>query len=395
MRFRPPKNAASRRREIEVTVRALGARGDGIAEYEGSRVFVPFAAPGDRVRVRLGEARGDGVAAELLELVRPGPGRTEPPCPHFGSCGGCTLQHLADSAYDAWKRDIVRQALNHRGLEAVAVAPTVRVAPETRRRVTLAARRGRRTLFLGFHERQSNRIIDLETCRIARPDIVALLPALRTLLADLLAESEAVDVAVTLLDDGLDVVVAAARPPDLAARERLAAFAEAQDLARLSWQIGDRSADPIAYRRPGVRRFGDTTVIVPPAGFLQASCEGEAALTALVLEALKGTERVADLFAGIGTFTLPIARQARVLAVDGDAAAIGALDQGVRQGPRAAFVETRVRDLFRDPMEADELASFDAVVFDPPRAGARDQAAALAQSRVPVVVGVSCNPASF
>jgi len=395
MHFRSPKSPLRRHSEVELTVSCLGARGDGIAEHQGVPVYIPLAAPGDLVRVRIGSPRGEGVVGELLELVRPGPERAAAPCRHFGACGGCTLQHLAAPSYDSWKADLVRRALDHRGLGEVAVAPTVTVPPGTRRRVTLAARQGRRSLFLGFHERQSNRIIDLEECPVARPEIVALLPGLRELLAGILAESEAADIAITLLDDGLDVVIAAARAPDLDVREKLAGFAEAQDLARLSWQVGEEPADPVAHRRAGIRRFGGVDVVVPPAGFLQASDEGEAALTRLVLDGVAGAAKVADLFAGVGTFTFPLAAQARVVAVDGDAAAIRALDHAARSASSAGRVEPALRDLFRNPLDAAELSQFDAVVFDPPRAGARDQAAELARSPVPVVVGVSCNPASF
>jgi 23S rRNA (uracil1939-C5)-methyltransferase len=223
-------------------------------------------------------------------------------------------------------------------------------------------------------------------------------------LGGILAPGEAADIAVTVLDDGLDVVLAAGRAPDLEAREQLAAFAEQQDLARLSWRdlgpgTGSRGADgpaePIAHRRTGTVRFGEVDVTVPPGAFLQAGREAEAALSALVLEAAGGAGRVADLFAGCGTFTFPLTRQAAVLAVDSDAEAVAAIDAAARRSGLAPRIEAVVRNLYGDPLTAAELRRFDAVVFDPPRTGARDQAAALAASAVPVVVAVSCNPATF
>lgn len=389
-----------RQPELELTVTALGGRGDGIAEHRGTAVFLPLTVPGDRVRVALGERRGEGIAGEALELLASGPDRAEPPCPHFGACGGCQVQHLRPEAYAAWKADLAAQALARRGLDTAVLTPLAALPPAGRRRAVFAARRGRSAVFLGFNERLSHRIVDLETCLVVRPEIAALLPRLRPVLAEVMAESEAMDVAVTLLEDGLDLVLAAAREPDLAARERLAAFAEAEDLARLSWRRGaDGPAEPVAHRRPGIVRFGGVPVVVPPGGFLQASAEGEAVLVRLVTAAVGEAARVADLFAGCGTFTFPLATSGtaarRVRAVDGDLAAFAALNRAARQAGLGERVTASARDLAHDPLTPAELAEYDAVVFDPPRAGAREQAAALAASAVPVVVGISCNPASF
>lgn len=394
--------------ERTVTIESVGAAGDGVAMAGGARLFVPQAAPGDRMRVRVGDRRGSGFAAHPLELLEAGPQRAEPPCPHFGPCGGCLLQHLRDDVYRDWKRQLVVDALARRGLGDVAVAAPMTTPARSRRRATFAARRLKRGVALGFTEHRGNRIVDLAACLVVRPEIMALLPPLREELAALLAEGDPAEIAVTRLDDGLDLVVGLPRPPDLQSLERLAAFAESQDLARLSWRplpgSGGRAggaesrAEPVAHRRPGTLAIAGLTVTVPPGSFLQASTEGEALLQAAVQADCPGGGRIADLFSGIGTFALPLARMASVLAVDNSAPAIEALQGAVNAaGPAGpgGRLTTRLRDLDKTPLAGRELTGFDAIVFDPPRRGARGQAEALAASAVPVVVAVSCNPASF
>ncbi len=410
MKRRSPRSAPSPRptpalRDVELTIAELGALGDGIATFDGRAVYVPQSVPGDRLRVGLGDRRGDGIEGVPRELLAAGPDRVPPPCPHFGACGGCRMQHVAEPAYRHWKAALIREALDKRGLAEVAVAPLVAIPPGTRRRATFAARRGTRGVYLGFTEYHGHRIIDLEVCEVLRPELVALLPGLRALLLDLLAESEPADIAVALLDDGIDLLIAAGRAPDLAARERLAAFAEAADLARVSWRSDRGPAEPIAHRRTGVVRFGGVPVTVPPGGFLQASREGEAALTRHVLAAVGSAGRVADLFAGTGTFTFPLSGgpcgqggapgAITVTAIDQNAEAVAAIHRAARQSGLVQRLAIAVRDLMHDPLTPNELAKFDAVVLDPPRQGARAQAAALALSRVPAVVMVSCDPGSF
>lgn len=391
--------------EAELTIGSLGVLGDGVALLDGRPVYVALTVPGDRARVRLGDRRGDGIEGWPLELLCAGPERAEPPCRHFGACGGCRLQHLSDTLYRRWKTDLVRHAFDRRGLGKVVVAPLVVLPPGTRRRATLAARRSNRGVFLGFNEHRGHRIADLGACTVLRPELVALLPELRAVLGEVLAESEPADIAVALLDDGIDLVVIAGRDPDLDARERLAAFAERADLARISWRSDRGAVEPIAHRRPGVVRFGGVAVTLPPGSFLQASREGEAVLVERVCAGIGAAARVADLFCGAGTFALPLAtgvsaggpavRGVVVEAFDQNADAVAALDRAARRAGQGNRLRTAMRDLMRDPLTPRELNRFDAVVLDPPRQGARAQAAALAQSVVPVVVMVSCDPASF
>ncbi len=366
---------------FEAEVVALGGGGDGAVETPTGRVYVPYAAPGDRLRLRL---RG----SEIVEATRlaDGPDRVAPACAHFGDCGGCALQHIEDGAYAAWKRDRVAQALARRGLET-EIAPLVRIPPGARRRVRLGARRTRDGVVLGFKARRSHWLVDVNSCPVAVPEIVALLPKLRAVLADCLAQGGTAEVSVTHLDAGLDVAVDTDVPLDLAARERLAGFAEAADLARLGW-----GGEPVVRRRAPMVEFSGVPVELPPGGFLQPSAAGEAALANVVMETLAEARIVADLHAGCGAFALRLAAMGKtVRAYDVDEAQIAALGDAARDLP----VTAETRDLDRRPLDGKELAGLDGVALDPPRAGAAAQARTLAASKAPLIAYVSCNPASF
>ena len=395
---KPPSSrpTAAPRAIADLTIAEVGVRGDGIALHEGAKIFVPLTVPGDRVRVRLGEAKGEGLRADLLEVLEPGPARgAGVACGHFGSCGGCTLQHMDDDAYAAWKVGLVRGALARVGFGEVAMEPLSRTPPAARRRARLAAmRRGKRVL-LGFNERLSHRIVDVEHCPVLVPALNALVPRLRVLLAEILPDGADCDLVLTDLEGGIDLLLVGPRDLDRLARDRLTGFAEAE-IARISWQPDDRGTpEPIIHRRPVAVRFAGLAVTPAPGAFLQASSEGEAALVAAVTKevaAVLGEKgRVADLFAGLGTFSVPLVQRFAVHAVEGDAPAMAALAKAA-SGLRLV---TEKRDLFENPLTAKELARFDAVVFDPPRAGAAAQAEVLATSKVPLVVAVSCNPATF
>lgn len=377
--------------EIELTIDSVGVRGDGVAHDDGKPIYVLFTAPGDRVRVRLSAAKGE-TRGDLVELLVPGE-RVEPRCAHFGTCGGCTLQHLADDAYAAAKLGWLRGALKQHGLEDIDVAPLRRLAPGTRRRARLALARNGETV-AGFHGRMSHAIIDLRECHVLHPALVALVVPLRTLAMEILPRRGTAAASLTLGDTGVDVLLELPKAPGLAALEALARFAAAHDLARLSWSA-DHAFAPVAQRRPVRAVFAGVAVDLPPDGFLQASSEADAVLSALVLEAIGTPRRIADLYAGVGTFSFALASRAPVHAVEGDAEAAKALREAASRANRADRVAVERRNLARRPLAADELARFDAVVFDPPRAGATAQSRTLAASTVPRVVAVSCNPATF
>jgi 23S rRNA (uracil1939-C5)-methyltransferase len=384
--------------EVELTVDSVGARGDGIAHHRGAPIYLPLTAPGDRVRARLGTARGEGRTGEVLELLTPG-ARAEPACPHFGSCGGCALQHLADDAYVRAKEAQVAAALRQHGVEAAEIAPLRRLAPGTRRRARLAVHRPRAAAaapLIGFSARASHRIVDMRACAVLHPALVALVAPLRRFAPSLWPSGSSGAATATLGDTGIDLLLDLATPPDLAALEALADFAAAQDLARLAWRTPDMAEPmPAAQRRPPRIVFSGVAVELPADAFLQASAEAETVLVAEVLAGIGAAHRVADLHAGLGTFSFALAARAQIHAVEGDRAALRALTAAAARAGLAGRVTGECRDLEARPLLADELDRFDAVVFDPPRAGAKAQSAALAASAVPRIVAVSCNPASF
>lgn len=396
-RRRRPAARSGGGRQVELTVESLGARGDGLATLEGQPIFLPQTLPGERVRAQILSAGPAGQRGEVLELLQPAPARVEPPCPHFGPCGGCTLQHFAEADYRAWKRGLLVEALARRGFAAEGlVRPLLALPPGTRRRAVFAAERQGGRVRLGFHRRLSHAVEDLGGCLLLAPPLVALLPCLREGLAPLLPEGKVLDVTATLTEGGIDLLLTLPAEPDLAGREALAALAEAADLARLSIAVAGEVL-PLAERRLPLITFGGVPLVPPPGGFLQPTPEGQRALTDLVLAALPPeAETVADLFAGCGTFTFPLAaRGHRVHAVEGDGPALAALERAARQAGLWGRVTAEQRDLERQPVLAEELEGGDALIFDPPRGGARAQAQELAGSDIPLVVAVSCNPATF
>jgi 23S rRNA (uracil1939-C5)-methyltransferase len=386
-------------RHLELTVETLGTQGDGQVRLGDDVVFLPHVLPGERVLARLGTGGAEGLRGEVIELLQGSGERVEPPCPHFGPCGGCTLQHLAPEAYRRWKRGILVEALQRRGFAAAEglVAPLVALSPGTRRRATLAARRSGNRVALGFHGRGTHRLEDIRSCLILDPRLFAALQPLRTALAAVLPEGKEQSLAMTLTEGGIDLLLSLPAEPDLRGREALAALAGAADLARLSIAVAGGAPQPLLERRPPRLSLGGVSVTLPPGVFLQATPEGEAALVSAVLAAIPTeSETVADLFSGVGTFTFPLAQRGhRVHAVEGEAAAVAALEQAARRSGFFERVTVERRDLERRPVLAEELEGGDAALFDPPRAGAKAQSAELAKSDLPLIVAVSCNPATF
>ena len=367
-----------------LTIERLGHRGDGIAQGPEGQVFVPQTLPGEVVE-------GDQAGDQLLNtrILTPSVDRVRPPCPHARTCGGCLMQHAADPFVADWKLGIVKGALAGQGLDA-PLRPIQTSPPRSRRRATLAARRTRGGALIGFHARASETLVAIPNCQLLHPAILATFPALEALVVTGGSRSAEVSLTVTHSLGGPDVAVTGGKPLESELRMALARVAETFNIARLTWD-----GEVIALRTMPVQRFGKALVAPPPGAFLQATAEGEAALLAAVKEAIGPARRVVDLFAGSGTFTLPLADFAEVHAVESDAAMLAALDWGWRQAQGLHRVSTETRDLFRRPLEADEFKGFDAVVIDPPRAGAEAQTATLARSHVPVIAAVSCNPVTF
>lgn len=367
---------------MEIEIARLGARGDGVGIRDGEPVYVPFALPGERWRV---DAYG-------AEPIGEGPlGRAAPICRHFLRCGGCVAQHMPPEVYREWKRGLMVEAFRHRGIEA-DVQPLVTVAAASRRRAVFGVAVKGGDVQLGFREEATHTLVDLAECPVLDPAIVAAFGGLRTLARRTLRDGETGRLLVTKLDHGLDVVVDGARK-NFSPDERAALAKLAREMGWLRLSIGD---EPIVVAGPPTITLAGAAVTVEPGVFLQAVPEAEQALAALCVAALpKRTKSVVDLFSGVGTLTLPLARQAAVSAFDGDRRAIAALTDAVRHAQGLKPVTARVRDLFREPLSARELSGFDAAVFDPPRAGGAAQAERLAASKVPVVIAVSCNPATL
>ena len=363
----------------------LGAQGDGVADLPSGQVFVPYALPGERVQADVRGERG-----RLIAVIDASPDRVAPVCRHFTHCGGCAVQHLRMPAYLAWKRDLVTAAFAARGIDA-PIGNVATVGPGARRRASFSARRTGRGVMLGFHEAKGVELVDVQECPVTASAIVRALPALRRLVEPLMSRRAPGRVVVTLAANGLDVAIEdVPGDPPLEVREFLAREATTLKLARLTL-----AGDTLYQATVPAVRFGTANVVLPARAFMQAAPVAEAEMVRLVTQAVGEAKRVVDLFSGMGTFTFPLAQRAAVLAVDGDKAAIAALQNAAKRTPGLKPIEAKVRDLFREPLSVKELQPFDAAVFDPPRAGAATQAAALAASGVKTIAAVSCNPATL
>ncbi|NGN40487.1 class I SAM-dependent RNA methyltransferase [Mesorhizobium sp. CGMCC 1.15528] len=362
----------------------LGAQGDGVADTPNGPVFIPFALAGEKVTAAREKDR-----AMLIAVLEESPLRIHPVCRHFTDCGGCALQHLEAQAYLDWKRDKVVQALKSRGIET-DVAATVACASHSRRRAIFSVRRTESGMLLGYNRALSHQIIDIEECPIIEPEIERALPMLRQLAALLCKTAQPFHMTVTYTASGLDVAAQDGGKLEDKARMLVSAFAIREGLARVAAD-GEIIVEP---KKPVVL-FGNVSVAPPSGGFLQAVASAEEVMAGLVGEHLKKSKKVLDLFAGAGAFALRLAANSEVHAVEGDAAALAALDRGFRFASGLKRVTVEKRDLFRRPITYKELAAFDGLVFDPPRAGAEDQCKQIAKSEVPLVAAVSCNPTTL
>ena len=372
---------------MELAIEQMGGEGDGVA---AGPAFVPFTLPGERVL-----AAGAGERRALVEVLTPSAERIAPVCPHFGTCGGCALQHWAHAPYLAWKVERLAATLARQRIETEILAPFA-AAPQTRRRVALHARRGdREAARLGYKARKSWDLVDIAVCPISDPAIQAAIPALKRLAAPLFEHPKsAPTLHVTLTPNGLDVDISGVERKSgglsADARVRLAERAADADFARVTLD------GEVAYlaRLPQVR-LGPAVVSLPPGGFLQATPQAEAAMAAFVASEAAGATRIADLYCGVGTFTFRLAQIGQVHAADFAPDSIRALNGALAAAPGLHGVRAEARDLVRRPVLAEELRKTDVAVFDPPRAGAAEQTAELARSAVARVIGVSCNPATF
>ena len=357
----------------ELVIR-VAAKGDGITE---SGRHVPFAAPEDRVAP-------DGTIA-------PGPHHQMPPCRHFGKCGGCQLQHLDDETLAGFVRDRVANAAEGQGLQPALVTQAAMSPPHSRRRASLKAINGGGGPLIGFSESGSHRLVDLRACHVLLPELFAAVESLRALLAKQKGRY-AVSIELARVEQGLDCALKGYAPEGLEAIEALLDYCRDHRLARLTLDNG-YGPEPFWEPEPVTVKLGGLSVAYPPGAFMQATDHGETALVDAAREWLADCGSVADLFAGLGTFALPLAGGRKVLAAEAERAAVLALKGAATRA--GGLVETAHRDLFRNPLRADEMRGLDGVVIDPPRAGARAQVEQLAASGVERIVYISCNPSSW
>ena len=370
-----------------LTINRIGHRGDGIAETPSGPVYVPYTLPGETVEAE--PVPGHPDRRQLLRVDTESAERITPFCPHFGICGGCAIQHWTPERYREWKRALLVTALSQAGIEA-PVADLIDAHGEGRRRAVFHARGSQRGIIeVGFTALRAHQIVAIDHCPILSPGLGGALRAAWAI-AELLASTQKpLDIQTTATDRGIDVDVRGSGPLSPALTARLAKLAEIHGLARIT-----RHGELVVQRGAPEIQMGRARVTLPPGAFLQATAAGEETLARLVCDHAGKAKKIADLFAGLGPFTLRLAERARVTAADSEEGAVAALARAA-SAPGLKPIETQKRDLFRRPFLPPELKGFDAVVFDPPRQGAEAQARALAASQVPVVVAVSCNAATF
>jgi 23S rRNA (uracil1939-C5)-methyltransferase len=378
----------------------VGGDGDGVGRLsDGRPLYLPYTLPGELVEARPLSRRGGGMAGTAETILEPSAERAAPPCPHFGRCGGCTLQHWDTTALGRWKVGELAAALTEAGYPDAPLAPLVESRPGTRRRVDLAIRKQAGIVTIGFHRARSAEIVPIEACLIAAPAIVALLGPMRSVIPRLQAVKRDASCAINLLDTGPDLLLRT--DGELAASDRrlLAEFATRQGVGRIAWAGGDGIVEVAAQLAPVSVAFSGVAVAPPPGAFLQATTEGAAAITAAVIAGLpprlRPKDRVAELHAGCGTLTFAIAQQARVIAYEGDAGAAAALRHAAGQAGLHGTILVHHRDLNRQPLGEPELRDAAAIILDPPFGGALTQIEAIAASSASRVVYVSCNPTAL
>ncbi len=362
---------------MTLKISRLTSSGLGMAGDQGP---FPRTLPGEEI-----EALDDGSA----RIHTPSTERVKAPCRHFKSCGGCAMQHASDRFVADWKSDVIRAGLNARKI-TTEIRPILTSPPSSRRRATLHGKRTKSGAMEGFHGRASDILIAVPDCQLLQAEIMGAIPALEQFTVIAASRKAELELHIAVTENGLDLEMRYCKPLNPRVIGEIAALAEQHKFARVAWD-----GEIIALRAPPFQRFGRASVTPPPGAFLQATHHGESVLTDCVRGTIGAEKHIVDLFAGCGTFSLPAAETAEVWALEGDASLIGALDQGWRQARGLKKINAETRDLFRRPVLAAEFKKFDAVIIDPPRAGAEAQSREIADSDIPCIAAVSCNPATF
>lgn len=378
----------------KVTIEELGGRGDGIVHKNGKVIYVPYTAPGDLVDVKLNGDKG-----RLRHIHQKSSHRIEAVCPYFTKCGGCALQHIENDYYKNWKEGLIKTALENQGISGAVINP-IHISPlGSRRRTTFQAiGRGGDEIIFGYAQKGSHNLIDIENCPILVPEIVKIIRPLKVFLSKLLDKKQKQAIQITSGDNGLDMVFKAKGEIDLNLRMDLAEFAQSNDLARISWfdtSLRNPYYEMIAERRKPYVTFNGNKVYFPEGAFLQATEQGQAALTSIMLSGIESAHHVVDLFSGCGTFSIAAAGTANVHAVENNEDMLMALKNSTNIMEGIKLVSTELRDLFLRPLLPHELNKFDVAIIDPPRAGARHQMQEIINSEIQKLVMISCNPITF
>jgi 23S rRNA (uracil1939-C5)-methyltransferase len=377
---------------MDVTITSLGGLGNGIGEHNGKPVFVAKSLPGDRIKVRIVHENRDGLHGQISEIISPSPDRNIPPCPYYDRCGGCALQHLKTDHYHSFKTNILHNALTRAGFHGDNYK-VIFLPANSRRRVEFKIDHSAFPPTLCFYEERSHTPVPITSCYILHPELSALIPHINRLLASANGLEKLYAIGLTLVAGQIDILMTF-RDQTPANMDRITSWCSEHNIARLSLKTRDSEPTVHIEKEPYIIPLYGYNIPIPPNAFLQASMEGQDTLTHAVLEACKTSKSVADLFCGIGSYSIPLSRYASVHAVEGDEAMITNLQNATVQYKIPGF-SCEKRDLFKSPLSPQELKRFDSVILNPPRVGAKAQCEMLVQSSVNHVVMVSCNPASF
>jgi 23S rRNA (uracil1939-C5)-methyltransferase len=378
-----PSSAAS---PVLVTVNSLGGLGDGIADIGDKPVFISKSCAGDKLEIRIVSETKENARGEIISVIEPGPGRAKPPCVYFSECGGCSLQHLSQTAYQNFKRKMAQDAITYSGFAKTKIE-TIFLPAATRRRVEFKWTGNS----LAYYAARSHDMVPVENCVILHPKLEALMKPLAKALTKF---SNIKTVGLTLADSGIELLLGLSdnHRPDKTAFEQLAASLK---LSRVGIISENREYSTAVKNDPMFMNFGGYDVAFPPDAFLQACSEGQKLLTDAVLKGVGDAKHVVDLFSGIGTYSFPLSKQAVTHAVELDLPMVQSFKKNIKTLGLTERLSVEERDLFRKPLSAKELNRFDAIVINPPRIGAKEQTRQIAESTVKRVVMVSCNPATF
>lgn len=381
--------------KTHLTITSIGAKGDGVAQYNGNPVFVDGALIGESVDVSILPSKGGVSRGKLLNVLTSSPDRQSPPCKHYETCGGCALQHMKYDAYQSWKFEKIKTTLSKKQIEPLEWLPSMFIGDHVRRRTTFSyLKNGKKTIF-GYHKKRSSQILPISTCHLLLPEMIEIKEQLENVFSSFIPDRGTGSVFIQKIDNGYDVTWTGALgkrdEPDLPVLEAIADIVNKTSIIRFSWRARDKDAPQVMLEaeKPMVM-FADLRVPLAPLAFLQPSMDGQNALVdAVHALCFENVNRIADLFCGCGTFTGGLLDKCAQI----DAFESG--DDAIQSLKKSGHKNAYKRDLFRDPLNEKELEVYDAVVIDPPRAGALEQVKMIAKSDVPAVISVSCNPTTF